>query len=103
MGASSSSRMGWFMKISRAFVHRYLISYSCSCTGFPGRLPRTGGRRVSTDGRIQRIGRRGACSPSRSRSMTESRSISVVVSAMSTACALPGTFVGVGREVGLGS
>ncbi len=29
------------MKISRAFVHRYLISYSCSCTGLPGRLPRT--------------------------------------------------------------
>lgn len=29
------------MKISRAFVQRYLISYSCSWTGFPGRLPRT--------------------------------------------------------------
>lgn len=29
------------MKISRAFVHRYFISYSASCTGFPGRLPRT--------------------------------------------------------------
>jgi hypothetical protein len=42
MGASNSSRMGWLMKISRAFVHRYLISYSWSCTGFPGRLPRTG-------------------------------------------------------------
>ena len=41
MGASSSNRMGWFMKISRAFVQRYLISYSCSCTGLPGRLPRT--------------------------------------------------------------
>ena len=41
MGASSSSKMGWLMKISLAFVHRYLISYSWSCTGFPGRLPRT--------------------------------------------------------------
>ena len=41
MGASSSNRIGWFMKISRAFVQRYLISYSCSCTGLPGRLPRT--------------------------------------------------------------
>ena len=41
MGASSSNRMGWFMKISRAFVQRYLISYSCSCTGLPGRFPRT--------------------------------------------------------------
>lgn len=41
MGASSSSRMGWLIKISLAFVHRYFISYSCSCTGFPGRLPRT--------------------------------------------------------------
>lgn len=29
------------MKISRAFVQRYLISYSCNWTGFPGRLPRT--------------------------------------------------------------
>ena len=42
MGASNSSRMGWLMKISRAFVHRYFISYSWSWTGFPGRLPRTG-------------------------------------------------------------
>jgi len=30
MGASNSSKIGWFMKISRALVHRYLISYSCS-------------------------------------------------------------------------
>jgi hypothetical protein len=30
------------MKISRALVQRYLISYSCSCTALPGRLPRTG-------------------------------------------------------------
>lgn len=29
------------MKISRALVHRNLISYSCSWTCFPGRLPRT--------------------------------------------------------------
>ena len=29
------------MKISLAFVHKYLISYSASWTGFPGRLPRT--------------------------------------------------------------
>lgn len=33
--------MGWFIKISRALVQRNLISYSCSCTCFPGRLPRT--------------------------------------------------------------
>lgn len=30
IGASSSRRMGWLMKISRALVHRNLISYSCS-------------------------------------------------------------------------
>lgn len=47
MGASSSSRMGWLMKISLAFVHRYLISYSANWTGFPGRLPRTGGRKIA--------------------------------------------------------
>ena len=41
IGASSSSRMGWLIKISRAFVHRNLISYSCSCTCLPGRFPRT--------------------------------------------------------------
>ena len=41
IGASSSSRIGWLMKISLAFVHKYLISYSASWTGFPGRLPRT--------------------------------------------------------------
>ena len=28
IGASSSSRMGWLIKISRAFVQRYFISYS---------------------------------------------------------------------------
>jgi hypothetical protein len=41
MGASSSRRMGWLIKMSLAFVQRYLISYSWSWTGFPGRLPRT--------------------------------------------------------------
>lgn len=41
IGASSSRRTGWLIKISRAFVQRYLISYSCSWTGFPGRFPRT--------------------------------------------------------------
>lgn len=41
IGASSSSSIGWLMKISRAFVQRCLISYSASWTGFPGRLPRT--------------------------------------------------------------
>ena len=41
MGASNSSRMGWLIKISLAFVHRYFISYSCSWTGLPGRFPRT--------------------------------------------------------------
>ena len=41
IGASSSSRIGWLIKISLAFVHKYLISYSASWTGFPGRLPRT--------------------------------------------------------------
>lgn len=49
IGASSSSKMGWLMNISRAFVHRYLISYSCSCTGFPGRFPRTDEQEVISD------------------------------------------------------
>src|SRR5271154_6637060 len=43
-GASSSRRMGWLMKISRAFVQRNRISYSASWTCFPGRLPRTRAR-----------------------------------------------------------
>ena len=38
---SSSRRIGWLIKISRAVRQRYLISYSSSCTGFPGRDPRT--------------------------------------------------------------
>ena len=46
IGASSSSRIGWLMKISLAFVHKYLISYSASWTGFPGRLPRTVSRKI---------------------------------------------------------
>ena len=33
--------LGWLMKISRARVHRKRISYSCSWTCLPGRLPRT--------------------------------------------------------------
>lgn len=41
MGASSSSRIGWLMKISRAVVHKYRISDSKSCTGFPGLFPLT--------------------------------------------------------------
>jgi hypothetical protein len=49
IGASNSSKIGWLMNISRAFVHKYLISYSCSWTGLPGRFPRTEreGRRLS--------------------------------------------------------
>lgn len=46
MGASSSSKMGCEMKISRAFMHRPRISVSKSCTCLPGRLPRTSSRRV---------------------------------------------------------
>jgi len=45
IGASSSRRMGCEMKISRDFVHRYLISVSSSCTCLPGLLPRTSRRR----------------------------------------------------------
>lgn len=43
------------MKISRAFVHRYFISYSASCTGFPGRLPRTADTARTSRQTIQRI------------------------------------------------
>ena len=49
MGASSSSNIGWEMKISRAFVHKYRISASNSCTCFPGLLPRTSRRRSMTE------------------------------------------------------
>lgn len=45
MGASSSKRMGWEMKISRALVQRKRISDSKSCTCLPGRLPLTSRRR----------------------------------------------------------
>lgn len=41
-GASSSSRMGWLRKISRDFRHSPRISFSVSCTFFPGRDPWTG-------------------------------------------------------------
>ena len=75
------------MKISRALVQRYLISYSCSCTGFPGRLPRTRSSQYqykAVHSQHQRIAAGAWGSPpSRSLSMTESRSISVAVSAMS--------------------
>ena len=49
IGASSSSRMGWLMKISLAFVHRNRISASPSWTCFPGRFPRTFASRGSRD------------------------------------------------------
>jgi hypothetical protein len=65
-GASSSRRMGWLMKISRAFVQRNRISYSASWTCLPGRLPRTG---------VSCLGVEGV--PSSNRSITESRSGSV--------------------------
>lgn len=42
-GASSSRRMGWLRKISRDLRHRPRISFSVSCTFFPGREPCTGG------------------------------------------------------------
>nr|POE77548.1 hypothetical protein CFP56_09195 [Quercus suber] len=45
IGASSSRRMGWLMKISRALVQRKRISVSSNCTCFPGLLPRTSSRR----------------------------------------------------------
>lgn len=41
-GASSSRRMGWLRKISRDLRHRPRISFSVSCTFFPGREPCTG-------------------------------------------------------------
>ena len=46
MGASSSSKIGWLIKISRAFMQRERISDSNSCTCFPGLLPRTSSKRV---------------------------------------------------------
>lgn len=51
IGASSSSSMGWEMKISRALVQRYRISVSSNCTCFPGRLPRTSRRRSMMESR----------------------------------------------------
>lgn len=41
-GASSSRRIGWLRKISRDLRHRPRISFSVSCTFFPGREPCTG-------------------------------------------------------------
>ena len=83
MGASSSRRMGWFMKISRALVQRYFISYSCSCTGFPGLFPLTLGADRTV--RRPRIWWEASWySPSNNLSMTESRSISVCASAIAT-------------------
>lgn len=40
-GASSSSRIGWLRKISRDLRQRPRISFSVSCTFFPGREPLT--------------------------------------------------------------
>ena len=40
------------MKISLAFVHKYLISYSCNWTGFPGRFPRTVRERENDQRRV---------------------------------------------------
>lgn len=51
IGASSSSRMGCEMKISRALVHRYRISVSSNCTCLPGRLPLTSRRRSMMESR----------------------------------------------------
>lgn len=51
MGASNSRRIGCEMKISRALVHRYLISVSSSWTCLPGRLPRTSRRRSMMESR----------------------------------------------------
>lgn len=41
MGASSSRRLGWLMKISRDAAQSCLISDSVSCTNFPGFEDRT--------------------------------------------------------------
>ena len=40
-GASSSSRIGWLRNSSLDFKHSPRISFSVSCTFFPGRDPRT--------------------------------------------------------------
>lgn len=45
MGASSSSRLGWDMKVSLAVKHSSLISFSESCTCLPGLPFRTSSRR----------------------------------------------------------
>ena len=51
IGASSSSNIGWEMKISRAFVHKWRISASSNWTCFPGLLPLTSNRRSMTESR----------------------------------------------------
>lgn len=48
-GASSSRRMGWLRKISRDLRHRPRISFSVSCTFFPGLEPCTGGGKRRQD------------------------------------------------------
>mmetsp|Transcript_31423 Transcript_31423/g.67833 ORF Transcript_31423/g.67833 Transcript_31423/m.67833 type:complete len:229 (+) Transcript_31423:69-755(+) len=45
MGASNSKRLGCFVKISRAAIHKLRISASVSWTGFPGRPFRASKRR----------------------------------------------------------
>lgn len=76
IGASSSSRMGWPIKISLAFVHRYFISNSRSCTAFPGLFPRTETNVKRNKASLRRY------IPSSNLSITESRSISLVGSAI---------------------
>lgn len=76
------------MKISRALVQRYLISYSWSWTGLPGRLPRTEAPKTERrqpglrDGGRTSERARAGCAPSSRRSMTESRSTSFPASAI---------------------
>ena len=41
IGASNSSKTGWLMKISRAFMQSARTSFSAKFTCFPGLLPRT--------------------------------------------------------------
>ncbi len=51
IGASNSSKIGCWMKISLAFVHRYLISYSSNWTCLPGLFPRTASNLSTTSSR----------------------------------------------------
>lgn len=90
MGASSSSSIGWLIKISRALRQRYLISYSSSSTGFPGLDPRT--TRINRQHIYQPRGKGCMRSPSNSLSMTLSKSTSGVccsaMAAKSVQCCL---------------